>query len=267
MRSIELTGVLAFAYLRGQLQYRANFLITVAWGLVFQLTGFLFIWVLLDRFGAIGGWTLGEVAFLYGLRLLVHALRGIVFGNVGRDAEWLIRGGELDRMLIRPLSPLLQMMTYRIPVQDIGNLIGGVAVLGAATALIQIDWSPAAVAFLLLAVVGGCLVEAAIELVCVSFSFRALSADAVFDFANNANNMFGGYPMTIYDGLVRFALTFGLPIAFIAYLPATVLLGRTGELAVPPALAYLAPVVGAALFALAYSFWSSQLRHYQSAGH
>ena len=45
------------------------------------------------------------------------------------------------------------------------------------------------------------------------------------------------------------------------------LLGRTGELSVHPALAYGAPLVGAAMFGVAYLFWRSQIRHYQSSGH
>jgi len=78
---------------------------------------------------------------------------------------------------------------------------------------------------------------------------------------------FGSYPLHIFGDLARFVLTFGVPVAFIAYLPSTVLLGRTGELSVHPALAYGAPLVGAALFGAAYLFWRSQIPHYQSSGH
>jgi ABC-2 type transport system permease protein len=46
-----------------------------------------------------------------------------------------------------------------------------------------------------------------------------------------------------------------------------VLLGRTGELSVHPALAYAAPLVGAVLYGGALRFWSREMRHYQSAGH
>jgi len=61
-------------------------------------------------------------------------------------------------------------------------------------------------------------------------------------------------------------LTFVLPIAFVAYFPATVLLGRTDALSVPAWLAALAPLVGALLFTAAYTFWRHQIRHYSSSG-
>jgi ABC-2 type transport system permease protein len=188
------------------------------------------VWVLIARFTDLGGWTLGEVAFLYGMRLLVHALRGICFGNVGREMEWLVRRGEFDRMLVRPMSP-------------------------------------PAIASLVVAVLGGCLVEAALELALASLTFRIVRAHALFALVSDVNNRFGSYPLHIFGDLARFVLTFGVPVAFIAYLPATVLLGRTGELSVHPAIAYGAPLVGAAMFGVAYLFWRSQLQHYQSSGH
>jgi len=52
-----------------------------------------------------------------------------------------------------------------------------------------------------------------------------------------------------------------------AYFPATVLLGRTGELSVHPIFAYGAPLVGGLWFALACYIFEHELRHYQSAGH
>src|SRR5207237_10512254 len=70
----------------------------------------------------------------------------------------------------------------------------------------------------------------------------------------------------IFGGATQFFLTFGIPVAFIAYFPATVLLGRTGELAVSPVLAYLAPLAGAIVFGLAILVWKHELPQYQSAG-
>ena len=71
----------------------------------------------------------------------------------------------------------------------------------------------------------------------------------------------------MFPGLARFLLTFGLPLAFVSYFPAAVLLGRTGELSVPPAVAYAAPLVGAVWFMLALLLWRSELGQYRSAGH
>ncbi len=266
MTALSITVSLALAAVRGEMQYRANFLVMLLVQLVSQFTGFAFIAVVLDRFGAIAGWSLGEVAFLYGLRLLVHSLRGVVFGNLPR-VERLVRQGEFDRMLVRPLDPLLQVITERVYIRAAASLAGGGALFLAANALVGIDWSPPALLYLVLAILGGCLVGAAISLVCAALAFRLLAGQALYILINTINNSFGHYPLPIFHRAVQVALLTVVPLAFLAYVPATVLLGRTDELSLHPSIAYGAPLVGVLCFALAYAFWRHELNAYQSAGH
>jgi ABC-2 type transport system permease protein len=155
----------------------------------------------------------------------------------------------------------------RVPISDFGNLIGGLAVFLVAAGLVRIDWSPLALLYLLLAVLGGCLIEAALQLACAALGFRLWNGLALYILINDVLNSFGNYPLTVYGALTRFALTFGLPLAFVAYFPAAVLLARTDELSVHPALAYAAPLVGAVWFMLAYRLWRREMASYQSAGH
>ena len=248
------------------MQYRANFLMMAVVQIVHQLTGFVFIAVVLERFGAIAGWTVGEVAFLYGLRLMIHSLRGVVFGNVP-NIERLVRRGEFDRMLVRPLNPLLQVMAERVYIRDGFSALGGLALFLAANALVGVDWSPPALLYLGLAIVGGCLIGASVSLACAALAFRLLSARALYALINDVNNTFGAYPLTIYHLGVRVVLMTALPLAFMAYVPATVLLGKSDELILSPLVGYGAPLVGRWRFALTYQLWRGQLDAYQSAGH
>jgi ABC-2 type transport system permease protein len=263
---VAIARSLVLASLRAQMEYRSQFVTAVIMGVVFQGTGLAFIWVILNRFDALAGWTLGEVAFLYALRVLAHALYGTLFNGTAR-VYGMVRRGEFDRYLVRPVPPLALVMFERLHVSGLGDLLGGVAMLAIAARLVPVDWSPLAVGYLALALVGGCFVEAAIRLAGASFAFRVQGIDSLNFLLDQLFGTFGSYPLGIYSAVVRAALTFVLPVAFVAYFPASVLLGRTGELAIPPLLAYCAPVVGFGLFALAYRLWSYQLWYYQSAGH
>ena len=266
MGSAALSWALAVASLRGQMVHRANFAIMVLSGLVYQGTGFVFIWVVISRFEGLAGWSLGEVAFLYGLRLLAHGVYGLFFNGLQRIG-YAVRRGELDRVLTRPMPALPQLLTERLHVSGIGDLLGGVLLFLSANSLVGIDWSPLSVAYAVLAVAGGCLVEAALRLAIAALAFRYLEMGALSNLVDTLIGNLGNYPMRIYGAAAQIALTFLLPVAFVAYFPAAVLLGRTGELSVHPALAYAAPLVGATLYAVALRFWSSEMRHYQSAGH
>jgi ABC-2 type transport system permease protein len=266
VRTLSICASLLLAGLRCELQYRANFVVLVAMGLAWQGTGFVFVWVVLSQFPSLAGWGLGEVAFLYGLRLVLHSWSVLIFGRFFL-LGWIIRSGEFDRYLLRPLSPFLQIVVERVRVNAFGDLLTGLVVFVAANELVRIDWSPLAVAYLALVIVGGCLLETALKLTMASLAFRFLGAGRAVFFVDSIISTFSGYPLKIFGGTLELLLTFVFPLAFVAYLPATVLLNRTGELSVSSTLAYLAPLVGALLFAAACWFWHRQLRAYQSAGH
>jgi ABC-2 type transport system permease protein len=238
----------------------------VAMGVIYQLTGFVFIWVLLSRFQNLAGWSLGEVAFLYGLRLVGHGLNLLVFGYI-HMLEVHVREGRFDRFLVRPIPVLLHVIVSRFPVGAMGDFVGGVVLFIAANTLIAVDWSPTALAYVTLAVVGAALLEAGLKLMVASLSFRFLSTRELVFVIDDVFNNFGNYPLKIFGGITQFVLTFGIPVAFIAYFPAAVLLRRTGEIGVDPLFAYVAPLAGALVFLLGYLVWKHELPHYSSAGH
>jgi ABC-2 type transport system permease protein len=119
------------ASVRGQMQYRASFLMEVAAGMAYQSMGFVFIWAILSRFQSLGGWGLSEIALLYGMRLTAHGLYLLFFSNVFRIDDF-VREGGYDRFLVRPIPPLLQLMFSTVRVTVVGDFIGGVVILVAA---------------------------------------------------------------------------------------------------------------------------------------
>jgi ABC-2 type transport system permease protein len=266
MQTLDITFALWLAGLKGQMQYRMNFVLNVLMGLVYQCTGFAFIWVVLSRFEAVAGWSLGEVAFLYGLRLVMHALNGFFSGQVF-DIEWMVRQGDFDRYLVRPIAPLLQITAFYVPVSAFGDLIGGIGLFIAATTLVALNWSPVLVVYLLLAIVGGSMIEMALRYMFAALAFRFLSANAFLVLLDTLFSNFGNYPLTIFNSVLQFILTFALPLAFMAYLPAIVILERTSELQIHPLFAYGAPIAGVIWLVGALAFFQNEMRHYQSSGH
>ncbi len=266
MTLFTITISLWTANIRGQLRYRADFLIMVVMSLIFQATGFAFIWVILSRFQDLATWTLNEVAFLYGLRLVIRAL-SILFSGQIRILDMQIRQADFDRYLVRPLPPLLQIMSQGGQVNAFGDLLGGFGILVTVAMKVTVDWTPMALVYLGLAIIGGTLIEVALELMIAAFGFRLLNTRPLLSLLDSFFSSFGNYPLTIFSSTVQFLLIFGLPLAFMAYFPATVLLGRTHELSVPPFLAYAAPLAGVIWFLLALCFFDHELRNYQSSGH
>ncbi|GAB2905480.1 ABC transporter permease [Streptomyces mayteni] len=257
--------LLATAAFRAQLQYRGNLLLTLAGGVAYQGVGLVFLWTVTSRFGDLGGWSMAEIAFLYGMRVTAHGLIMVPTSQL-YSLDQAIRTGEFDRYLVRPAGPLTQLLTRQVHLPTLGDLATGIVVLTFAARQVGFEPTPAALLYLCLALAGGALVEGACQLAVASLSFRMLSNLALRNLIDDTMNTFGGYPLKAFPDTARLALTYLLPVAFVAYLPAGVLLDRADGLGITPWLAYGAPLAGPLLYAAAYLLWRSQLRHYASSG-
>jgi len=100
-----------------------------------------------------------------------------------------------------------------------------------------------------------------------ALAFRLQRTNALLGFADGIFSNFGNLPLRIFGGAIEVLLTFVLPVAFVAYIPASVVLGHASELAVQPPVAYLAPLVGGLVFGAAWLLWRHELPLYQSSGH
>jgi ABC-2 type transport system permease protein len=253
------------AGLREEMQFRANFLVEVAFGLIYQTIGFAFIWVVLGKFQAIGGWTLREVALLYGIQLMGHALWALSFSRIV-NVQAMVQMGEFDTMLVRPMPIALQFMFGGFRIAIVGDVLGAVILLGAGLQGSDIAWSPAKAMFLVLAVIGSGLVRGSFELAGCALVFRTLVSGWVQSATSRLFGQFGAYPLDIFGQALRNFMTWVIPVAFVAWVPATVLLNRTEVLPFPAWVAWCTPLLGVVLMAAAWWLFMRESRQYQSSG-
>ena len=248
------------------IQYRADFVMTAVGAIFYEAVSLAFVGVVIHAFGSIGGWTFTEVAFVYGIRTMGHALHGVLSGQLWAT-DYVVREGEFDRFLLRPINPLIQLITLRFQVTAVGDIAFGIVVLAITAVAAPIDWSVGRVAFLVAAVVGSALTESAVMLAISSLTFRLLASSPMLQVADTVFVTFGPYPLSVLPRAVSYLLTFVLPLAFAAYLPAAILLHRTGDLFVPVWLGFAAPAVGVMLYTAAVALFHQQTRSYSSPGH
>lgn len=257
--------ILLGAAMRGAAQYRADLLFTALAGALYNGTAFLTLWVILDRFDAIAGWSFTDMALLYGMRLMSHGLWALPLNQLIWLSDY-VREGILDRFLVRPADVLVQVLTTRLRLNALGDLLAGFAVLVPAVMVSDVDWNPGTATFLVVAVIGGALVEAGFQLGLSGIAFRTVRSDQTRFAVDSVFNSFGGYPTKIFGSVGQWILTVVLPVVFVAYLPASVLLGRIDELGVPAVVAYASPLAGPLIAVAGYRLWRYQLRGYASTG-
>jgi ABC-2 type transport system permease protein len=212
-----------------------------------------------------GGWNLQEMFFLFSLRLVAHGLFLVFFGNFQFLSAYVIEG-DFDRFLLRPLNPLLHIVVAEYNPATLGDFTLGIVCFALSVQSIPIAWTPLAVLFLILVILGGAAVEIAIYLFINTFTFWIMNAQYLRHIMATFGDQAVLYPLTIFNRGLQFVLTFLVPVAFMGYYPASALLNRAGEVPFHPVLAYLTPLAGGVSLALAYAFWQAGLNRYQSTG-
>jgi len=252
------------ASVRAQMQYRLNFLIRAGADFLIVIADFLPVYFLVRRFGALEGWSMAELALLYGMVEVSWAtveggLRG--FENFGTH---LIRG-DVDRWLLRPRGIILQIAADWFEIRKLGRVAQGALVLCIAVVWLRLD--AAAIAWVVAGVVGGVLFFAGVVIFGAATQFWTLGQTA------ELQNMltYGGsaaltYPVSIYSRWFRRVLTYGVPLAFVNYFPALAALGRTESAGWPTFVPWLSPVVCLAVLFAARALFARGLVRYESTG-
>lgn len=250
---------------RARTQYRGDFITALAMGLAWQTSVLVFVTVILTRFPGLGGWTSGGVLLIVAIRLLSHGGTMLVFNSL-LMIPYIVEQGALDGYLVRPMPVYRQVLLYTFPLNALGDSFSALLLFGFAIARVHLDWTPVKVLYLVAAVVGGVLLEAGIQTLVSILAFRFTIPMAVFMWFDRMIATFGNYPFSILPLAARAFLTYLLPVAFVAYLPAAVLTGRIASTGVPVWLAYASPAAGPLVYILARYAWFRALRGYESVG-
>ena len=248
------------------LEYRENFLMWFAFTFVYHGSSIAALWIVLNSFPSMNGWTFGDMAFLYGLWMVAHAVHNTFFSTVG-DIPEHIREGEFDRLLVRPLDTLFQAIATPGQVFP-DELILSLIYFTAATWYSHVVVDLTFVVMVPLIALGGALIDLAFNLLISTVAFWFVRVDALRWIVLQLEQEFTRYPISIYSRGVRLLLTFVVPFAFMNYFPARFFLHKAHEGAMlPAAVGLLTPAIGVVFLTLAYLFWRLGLNKYSGVGH
>ena len=257
--------VLMRAQISAQAQYRASFGLQVVGHFLATFTDFIVILLLFQRFPSIGGWTLGEVALLYGLGGLAFGISELLCGGFDSLSR-MIRLGTFDRVLTRPVGTFTQVLASDIQFRRFGRIVQGLVSLIVAAYWVDIAWSAPKVLVLLSAIAGGVVIFTAIWVIGAAITFWTIETSEVTQVFTYGGQLLISYPMSIYAGGLRRFFTFVVPLAFVAYLPCLYILERPDPLGLPPVLQVCSPAVALLFLLAARGFWALGVRHYQGTG-
>ena len=265
MKNFRLSLKFFAATVKSMLEYRLTTLIDIFTYILNFGVGYVSTWVLLSKFQSIQGWTLYEVFLLFNINMVASGISGLFFSSPMRGMEQMLQYGDFDMVLIRPMNSLVFTLIGRPNFTSISSLILGAGVFVLCFTHLAIHITILKIVFLLAAILGAALIQAAILVIVGAMSFWVVKNTATLSLLTCFNN-FIDYPITIYSKGIQAFLTFVLPFAFVNFYPVHYFLDKTGDNLFSPILQYGTPVVGLVMFFLAYQLWRIGVNKYESTG-
>lgn len=263
--SFDLYRRLVAARISSEWQYRTSFgllLVGQAAVTALDLVALVFTLRLVPD---LGGWASSEVLLLYALATVPFGITDTVVSPIETLSRY-VQTGELDRLLLRPGSTMLQLAGLEFELRRAGKAVPAVGALGWALFTVEIAWTPSRLAVLAMALVCGCIIYTALWILASSISFWATRAQEATNSLTYGGQTASQYPHHLYRPWLRLFLGWVFPLAFVSYVPTQRLTDAANPLGLTSWLVWLTPGVAVVALAVAIAVWRQGILHYTSTG-
>lgn len=175
-----------------------------------------------------------------------------LFGN-------LVRNGDFDFLLAKPISPLFRALTGKPDINDVVFMVPSILVSFAIASQLNLQVTMVSVFWYGILLVNSFLIVTSLHVLVMVVGILTTEVDGVIWLYRDLIRL-GQFPVSVYLQPLQFALFFIVPIGLMITVPAEVLLN------VQPTQSILTTLVlGVGSFFLSLRVWSWSLRQYSSA--
>ncbi len=258
----RLYRVFVAQFFKSIVQSKADFFIGLCGFFFTQITGIAFLYLVFEQIPQLADWSLEQLIFIYGFAQIPRGIDHLFTDNLWMIAWRYVVNGKFDQYMLRPMNLFAQVVFEKLQPDALGELLVGtiLIVISISQGIVILD-VPHVMLFVV-SVLAGAIIYTAIKLLFSSFAFWIKISGPVLYTAYQLAD-FAKYPSEIYAKGVRFVITWVIPFAFVAYLPASYFLkpevSAFATIGVECMLAIL-------FFAIAYGVFTLGTRNYESAG-
>ena len=223
--TLSVYAALIGASIRSQFRYKLSLAFNITGYFMVFWSEFIAIWILFTHFGTLAGWKMEEVIICYGLAHLSYALseflvRGFEF------LALLVRSGDYDRYLLRPVDTVIQLAGYEFALHRLGRVFQALIVLTVGLFLLGNKVTLGEFVLLVWALAGGTALFSGLYVLQGAVGMKVLQNIEVFNILTNGGPEMAQFPMSIYPRPLQFVFTFFIPLAGVVYYPAATFLSK-----------------------------------------
>ncbi len=249
-----------------ELSFRSNFIITVITRTFWFAAQLILFEIIFNNVKSIADWSREEYFGFMATGMLISSIvESLFMPNVANFSE-LIRKGNLDFILLKPIDPQFLVSTEKINLAMLNQTLLACGLLVYSLSRLDHPISLINVILYLLLIIVGVTFFYSLMITLASTSVWFGRNQGLYDFWFYIT-VFSRYPQQIYYGnaladVIRVMFSFFLPILLVVTVPARLLLSKTLE---PSWIVFWAPVSTLAFFLLSRRIFMWSLSKYRSA--
>ena len=260
-RYFRLYKVLISQFFKVILQSKVDFLMGLLGFFLTQVMGIAFLYLVFEQIPSLQGWTLDQLIFIYGFAQIPRGIDHLLTDNIWMVAWRLVINGDFDRYMLRPMNIFFQVIAEKLQPDALGELLIGaiLVVISLGKGIVIVD--AGRILLFVVSVLAGALIYTSIKLFFASLAFWVKISGPFLQVAYEMAN-FAKYPTEIYAKAIRFIITWVIPFAFVAYLPASFFLKQE----VSAAVIGIECMIAVVFWCIAYAVFNHGTKVYESAG-
>ncbi len=261
-RYARLYKVFVAQFFKYIVQSKVDFLLGLMGFFLTQAAGIAFLYLVFEQIPALADWTLPQLIFIYGFAQIPRGIDHLFTDNIWLVAWNYIVNGQFDRYMLRPMNLFFQVICEKLQPDALGELLVGTILLIVSLSNGVVTIGGTKVLLLVVSMIAGAVIYTSVKLLFASFAFwMKISGPVLYTAYQLAD--FAKYPTEIYAKGIRFIITWVIPFAFVAYLPASYFLKPQVSPWSTIGVECILAVVG---FGIAYGVFYFGTKAYESAG-
>ena len=260
-RFFRIYRILVAQNLKRIIEYKADFLTGAVSFLIDQAIGIAFIFIIFSQIPQLAGFTFEQIVFIYGFSQIPKGLDHLLTDNLWCVGYFIVKKGDFDKYLTRPINPLFHVIAETFQVDAIGELVVGIVLIIYVSGSVNLYITPLSVALFIAVIPFATMIYTAIKIATGALAFWIKSSGFIIQMVYGMNE-FAKYPTTIYSSFVRTLVTYVIPFAFTGYYPSMYLLTGQNPLFNIGGTALISIIV----MSVALFIWHKGLSAYESAG-
>lgn len=265
MADLRVYAMLLRAGLAGQATYRTSFAFGMLGAGLAAGIDFVEVLAVFTQVPAIAGLSFAEVVLVFAIASTGFALADLLCGQTDAVIRH-VRTGTFDVLLLRPLPVLVQLAAADLQLRRVGRVGVSVLVLVLVLGRLEVAWTPARIAMVVLAPVTATVVFGALFVAAGAVTFWIVEGTEVTDALTHGSAYLAQWPTSVLGPVLARFFTFVVPAGFAGYLPALAILGTDEPTGLPGWLPWASPLAALLAAGTAALLWRSGIRHYVGAG-